>query len=66
MTPEEREEAALWHERRALRYEDWSTRELWTEERRADFALSAEAERRNVEAYRSGQIKETLLEALRS
>ena len=66
LTPEEMKRAALWHAKRALKFEEWSLRGDWPEERRADFALWAEAERRNAEMYRSGQIKQTALEALRA
>ena len=57
--------AAIWHEKRAVAFERWSISSEWSAEQRADFALWAEAERRNAEDYRSGRHKITVLDALR-
>ena len=57
--------AAIWHEKRAVTFERWSISSEWSAEQRADFALWAEAERRNAEDYRSGRHKITVLDALR-
>lgn len=58
--------AVAWHEKRAEAFVRMSENPEWPEAKREDFRLWAEAERRNAEGYRTGQIRGSVIEALRS